>query len=215
MSLERHHPQRLSPYLITDRHKLPPGRDLLETIDEALRGGVRAVQLREKDLTPKEIYDLARKIRSLTKEYGALFFINDRLDIAMAVGADGVHLTTQSIPTEAVREVAGEKVIIGVSTHSIEELLTAKRQGADYVTFSPIFFTPSKAMYGPPKGITALEMACKLAGDLPVIALGGIKKDQVKQVMEAGAAGIAVVSFIISSKDPFKAAKELLSAWRA
>ncbi len=201
---------KFSIYLITNRHLLPPKRDLVETVEEALRGGVGAVQLREKDLSSKELYRLALELCDITHKYNAIFIVNDRLDIAMAVGADGVHLTTQSLPIRIVRRIAGENVIIGVSTHSLDEIENAKIQGADYVTFSPIYFTPSKAKYGPPQGIEALSEACKVSGDLSVIALGGITKDRVKEVVKTGASGIAVVSAIMAAEDPYKASKELV-----
>jgi thiamine-phosphate pyrophosphorylase len=196
-------------YLITDR-KQASGGNLCAAVEAALRGGVRAVQLREKDLASRELYDLACRMRELTTRYGAKLLINDRLDIALAAGADGVHLGESSLPVSRVRELAGERLIIGVSCHSLERALEAQESGADFITFSPIFFTPSKAPYGEPLGIDLLAEACRLLR-IPVFALGGIKKDSVRTVLDHGARGIALISAILAADDPERAAREMLN----
>src|SRR5512143_3255944 len=123
---------------------------LPDAVRLALKGGVRAVQLREKDLPIRELLALALELRMLTGEFGAKLFINDRVDVAVAVEADGVHLGHQSMPPEAVRKIVGRKMLIGVSTHNREEALSAEKNGADFITFGPIFPTPSKMKYGAP-----------------------------------------------------------------
>jgi len=187
-------------YLITDLNVLPPGRSLPEAVREALIGGVKCVQLREKELAPKTLFPLAMELRNLTREYGAKLFINDRADLALACDADGVHLTTNSLPTTVVREILGPDKLIGVSTHSPEEISRAQEEGADFVTFGPIFFTASKAAYGPPVGLQKLREACSRTG-LPVFALGGIKLGLVDDVMASGASGVALISAILGFDD--------------
>jgi thiamine-phosphate pyrophosphorylase len=196
-------------YLITDR-KQTPGGDLCASVEAALRGGVRAVQLREKDLCGRELFELACELRELTSRYGAKLFINDRLDIALAADADGVHLGESSLPVARVREVAGDRLLIGVSCHGLERALDAQESGADFITFSPIFFTPSKAPYGEPLGIERLAEACRILR-IPVFALGGIKKDSIRAVLAYGARGIALISAILAADDPEPAAREILT----
>lgn len=188
-------------YLITSQKVLPHGQTLPQAIREALAGGVQAVQLREKELTPRVLLPLAMEIRRITREYGARLLINDRADLAMACDADGVHLTTTSLPTAAARKTLGPDKLIGVSTHSLEEIARAQSEGADFVTFGPVFHTPSKAAYGPPAGLAKLREACS-STRLPVFALGGIHLHQTEKVMACGASGIALISAILASSDP-------------
>ena len=194
-------------YVITDRHQTG-GRPLFEVIEAALRGGVRAVQLREKDLTPRELYPLALDIRQLTQRYGAHLLINDRLDVAHAVQADGVHLTTTSLPTAVARQLLGPERLIGVSTHSSAEVRAAADGGADFLVFGPVFYTPSKVPYGEPVGLEALR-AARSAVNLPILAIGGVKPTNLEQVLAAGADGVAVISAVIAANDPAAAAQEL------
>lgn len=210
MGLQNDFLSRLSVYLITNRYALPPGKDLIDTLEEALKGGVRAVQLREKDLSSKELFELARRVRDLTAHYNALLFINDRMDVAMAVGADGVHLGGHSMPVGVVREMVGRNLLIGASTHSIEELDVARAGGADFVTFGPVYYTPSKAPYGDPVGVEALREACRHSDGFPVLGLGGIVQDRVEEVISAGAKGVGVISAIISAANPRSAAESFL-----
>ena len=196
-------------YLITDRHQVPAGRSLLETVEAALLGGVRAVQLREKDLTAAELLPLARELRDLTRRFGARLLINDRIDVALAVDADGVHLGGHSLPVAVARRLLGADRLIGISTHHIAEIAAAAAGGADFVTFGPVFATPSKAAYGPPLGLTALQAACT-STPLPVFALGGIKVDHLPALTAKGAHGLAVISAIIAAPDPKTATRALL-----
>jgi thiamine-phosphate pyrophosphorylase len=196
-------------YLITDRH-LTGSRHLLDVIEDALKGGVRGVQLREKDLSSRELYELAYDMRKLTARYGAKLFINDRVDIALAVEADGVHLGQNSMPIHRVRRLAGRKILIGLSCHNQISAITAQENGADFITFGPVYYTPSKANYGKPVGVKLLETVANLLA-IPVFALGGIKQEHIQKVTAAGAAGIALVSAVIASSDPQSATDALIS----
>jgi thiamine-phosphate pyrophosphorylase len=188
-------------YLITDRKQVAKGHTLYTAVEAALLGGVKAVQLREKDLSTTELLPLATQLRALTKSHGARLFINDNIDIALTVKADGVHLGSHSEATEVVREKVGEKMLIGVSTHRREEIERAAKQGADFVTFGPVYATPSKAKYGKPQGLEKLSEACRNSL-IPVFALGGITPERATEVQRAGAKGIALISAIIASSDP-------------
>lgn len=201
-------PIDFSVYLITDRQQVPSGRTLVATVESALHGGVRAVQLREKDLSAAELYPLAVRLRSLTRRFAARLLINDRIDLALAVDADGVHLGGHSLAPQLARRLLGAHKLIGVSTHHHQEIKAAAASGADFVTFGPVFDTPSKRAYGQPLGIETLCLACQNS-PLPVFALGGIKPCHVAELKVAGAAGVAVISAIISARDPVAAARKL------
>ena len=196
-------------YLITDRTQTN-GRPLAAVVREALAGGVRAVQLREKDLSGSELFRLATELRAITREYGARLIINDRVDIALAAEADGVHLGIASLPLAAVRRMLGPKRLIGYSAHAIAEARQAEADGADFVTFGPVYHTPSKAVYGAPLGPELLaEAASSLS--IPVFALGGVKKTSIAELLTSGARGIALISAIIAASDPRAAAVTLLN----
>ena len=194
--------------LITDRRQARNG-DLEATVEAALDGGIRAVQLREKDLSGRDLYRLAERMRVLTRRFGARLLVNDRADVALAVGADGVHLGVGSIPPSEARRLLGPGAIVGCSTHGLEELRKATSGGADYGTFGPVYATPSKAAYGPPVGVEALSSACR-ESPIPVFALGGVGPEQVKETIRAGAFGIALISGVVAAADPRSAADELM-----
>ncbi len=195
-------------YLITDRHQTG-GRSLTEVVRQSLEGGARAVQLREKELSSAELYCLAAELRLLTTEFDARLIINDRLDIALAVGADGVHVGVNSLPVAMVRRLLGKDKIIGYSAHAIDEALSAQSDGADFVTFGPVYFTPSKAGYGDPCCVKKLAEAAS-ALDIPLLALGGISEERVPEVLTAKVRGIAVISAITAAADPRAATASLL-----
>lgn len=198
-------------YLITDRNNTA-GRTLLAVVADALRGGVRAIQLREKDLPDRELYRLAHEVRSLTNEYAARLIINSRVDIALAVDADGVQLGVNSVPISIARRQLGDKRWIIYSAHTVDEALQAEAEGADMVTFSPVFFTPSKASYGPPVGMAALTEAVSRL-HIPIIALGGISGTTLGQVRQVKVHGVAVISAIMSAPQPEQATHALLAAF--
>lgn len=195
-------------YLITDRRQIA-GRSLVAIVREALEGGVRAVQLREKDLSGHELFMLAGELRNITREYGARLLINDRLDIALAVDADGVHLGAASLPVSTARRILGPQHLIGYSAHAVNEASQAAEDGADFVTFGPVFYTPSKAPYGEPLGIELLRSA-SAALTIPVFALGGVKRENIAEVMAAKAHGIALISGIIAVATPKSEAASLI-----
>lgn len=195
-------------YLITDRKQAKDG-SLVDAVRQALQGGVKAVQLREKDLSTRELYELATEMRSITSAHGARLFINDRIDIALAVDADGVHLGGASLPVDKARMLMGEEKMIGVSCHNQISAHNAQDVGADFITFGPVFFTPSKASYGDPVGPGKLhEVADALL--IPVFGLGGINRSNAPQVMKAGAAGIALISAILAADSPCREAELLM-----
>jgi thiamine-phosphate pyrophosphorylase len=188
--------ERLRLYLITDRGRFPQGK-FLSAVSAALEGGVKALQLREKDLAPADLLALANRLRPLTSKHGALLFINDRADIAAMSGADGVHLTEQSVSAKDVKR-AFPRLWVGVSTHDLKGARRAETDGADFITFSPVFETPSKAAYGPPQGLDNLARVAR-AVNIPVLALGGVGRGEVKSVLDHGAYGVAVISGIWDS----------------
>jgi len=196
-------------YLISDKKMTADCCSLEAAVRLALKGGVKAIQLREKDLPTRDLMKLARKMRVLTDRYKAKLFINDRFDIALAVGADGVHLAQSSIPVHAVRDTVKKKLIIGVSTHSLTETKEAEKGGADFITLGPVYRTPSKLKYGAPLGLEALRRICKRV-NIPVFALGGVKAKRVGDVRAAGAYGVAMISEIFGAEDIQGKAKELI-----
>ena len=195
-------------YLITDRKQTYKQRRLVDTVKELLQAGIRMVQLREKDLSAAELYPLARDLRLLTHRYNALLLINDRIDIAQAVGADGVHLGGHSLPIKKTREILGSKALIGVSTHSALEAESAQNQGADFITYGPVFFTRSKAPFGPPVGVNSLQTVCNCC-EIPVYALGGVKIGNTVEVMNSGAYGVSMISALLSAPDPNQAVQQV------
>jgi len=184
-------------YLITDKSLFKEQIYFLTAVEAALMGGVKALQLREKDLSDSELIKLGMKLRKLTSSYAAKLIINSRADIAEKIGADGVHLTETSIPANEVKSSFPD-LIVGVSTHSLEGARHAEIKGADYITFSPIYETPSKAGYGPPQGLDSLRQVIQ-AVRLPVLALGGITLHRVPECLEQGAFGVALISDIWDS----------------
>ncbi len=194
--------------LITDR-KIVPEDSFFTRLQEALRAGIRSVQLREKDVSVSELTQYALKVREMTREYDASLFINDRVDVAMAVGADGVHLGRRSLPVQAVREIARKGFVIGVSTHSLDEAADAMHEGADFITFGPIFETHSKMKYGRPLGIDMLKKAASSI-KIPVYAIGGINNRNIGDVMKAGARGVAMISAIFGADDVEKNTREIV-----
>ncbi len=186
-------------YLITNRHLCGEGK-LTSVVEEACKAGVKAVQLREKDLSPVLLYQLAIDIKKICQQHHTKLFINDRADVAMAVEADGVQLTSQSLPVEAVRKWFPRPKLIGVSTHSLEEALRAQEGNADFILFGPIFETPSKAPFGNPQGLNKLSHLSKSV-QVPIFAVGGINPERAKYCIGNGATGVAVISSIMSSSN--------------
>jgi thiamine-phosphate pyrophosphorylase len=182
--------------------------ELTEIIKSAVEGGVGTVQLREKDLSTKDLYILAKELREITKKLNANLIINDRADIAQAVDADGVHLGWQSLNIDVVRKIIGQEKLIGFSTHNLKEAEKANFEGADYITISPVFDTPYKDYFIQPLGTKEINKI-KRQVNIPVIALGGINEDNIEEVMGNSADGIAVISSILLSKNPRLTANSL------
>ena len=197
--------------LITDRKVC--GKKLTDIIEQAIDGGVGTVQLREKDLSTGDLYSLAKEIREITERKGANLIINDRVDIATAVDADGVHLGWQSLEIDTVRRMIGQDKIIGFSAHSLEEAKRAENSGADYISISPIFDTVNKDYFIEPLGVGEIGKI-KAQINIPVIALGGINENNVSKVLKSGADGIAMISAILLSDSPGQAVKRICREMR-
>ena len=199
-------------YLVSDRSQTR-GRDLLSVLEQALEGGVKAIQLREKDLSGKNLYNLAEKTRRLCERYEALLLINERIDVALAVDAAGVQLGKTSLPIGAARALLGPQKLIGASTHSLEEAQHAERSGADFVLFGPVYFTPSKASFGAPQGLDALK---KIVENIaaPVYAIGGINSENTIDVRRSGARGVALISAVLNVDQPQVAAATMVQQLR-
>lgn len=199
-------------YLITDRRISGP-EAMIRSIEQVLdaAGGDRiAVQLREKDLPAGELLELARKLRRITRKAGSLLLINDRADVAMACDADGVHLPVAGLPVARARSVLGPDKLLGCSTHGLSQAVASVEGGADFVTFGPVFHTPSKSAYGPPVGLDALAEAGRRLQPTPVFALGGVDAEKTSDCYRSGAFGIAVIRSVLAASHPAKAALDLL-----
>ncbi len=196
-------------YLVTDR--TIARRPLAEVVEECLGAGLRALQLREKDLGLRDLLGLARDLREGTRRHRARLLVNDRADVALAVGADGVERTHASLPVAALRRIAAPPFLIGASVHSEAEAREAATEGADFLVFGPVYDTPSKRRYGPPQGLRALGRIAALV-DRPVLAIGGITPARVREAMDVGAAGVAVISAILEAERPADATKAFVDA---
>jgi thiamine-phosphate pyrophosphorylase len=217
-------------YLITDRELAALHGGLPEVVEAALgtaaemgHAGAIAVQLREKDLPASELYKLAGVLLAICRRHHAPLLINDRLDVTIAVGADGVHLPSSGVPAAAARAMLGPSALIGVSTHQMEEIGAAARGGADFVVFGPVFDPLSKPAYGAAGGGESLAAACRTAA-IPVYALGGITAERIHGLNWTGAfsegarpAGVGVIGAVFGANHPRAATRELLEAletWR-
>ena len=194
-------------YLITDRAASP--RPPADVVEECLSAGLRAVQLREKDLEVRDLLALGTTLREATRRQGARLVVNDRADVALATGADGVQRTHASLPVSALRAIAPPGFLVGASVHSMAEACAAERDGADFLLFGPVYDTPSKRRYGPPQGLSALERVTSAVA-CPVLAVGGLTPERVRDVLAAGAAGVAVIGAIYGAARPADAAKAFL-----
>jgi len=190
-----------------------PERPLSVLAQAAGRAGVKVIQLRAKGLTPRELAAAARSIAALCRKLDVSFIVNDRLDVALAAKADGVHLGQDDLPPAAARRVAGDRLWIGVSTHSIAEARRAERDGADYVGFGAMYGTASKERVTAPQGAGRLREVVQSVA-IPVIAIGGITLEKIPEIQAAGAAGAAVISSWVQAPDPAQALREMIFAWQ-
>lgn len=194
-------------YLVTDRNILK-GRPLCEAVEQAILGGVTLVQLREKDVSTREFYKQAVEVKKITENYNIPLIINDRLDIAQAVDAEGVHLGQSDMPLIAARNILGKSKIIGISVGNIEEAVEAEKNSADYIGIGTIFFTGTKKDIELPIGIEGLKKIYNNI-NIPAVAIGGINENNFREVLSTGIEGISVVSAILG-KNNIKAAAETL-----
>ena len=195
-------------YLVTDR-SLSRGRSTRDIVESAIRGGVTCVQLREKTATTREFIHEAQKIKDLLATYHIPLIINDRLDVALAVGADGIHLGQKDMPLRMARTISGGRMLIGISVESVEDAVAADKDGADYLGVSPIYATPTKADTAPALGLEGLAEIRRIV-KRPLVAIGGLNRDNAASAIRSGADGVAVVSALVAAEDPERAARELM-----
>ncbi|MBI3591430.1 MAG: thiamine phosphate synthase [Candidatus Melainabacteria bacterium] len=199
--------QNASLYLVTNRAGFDSDKEFLKAIEESIKGGIDIIQLREKEEKESKILELAKEIKKLTNNTHVLFIINDRVDIALAADADGVHLGQNDMPVSEARKITPEGFIIGLSTHSIEQGQNALHSGADYLGVGPVFPTPTKPDYAP-TGLEYVSWASQNIKDT-WFAIGGIDERNIDKVINAGAKKIAVVRAIMNASDPLKGTKQL------
>jgi thiamine-phosphate pyrophosphorylase len=190
-------------YLITDGETTDENyterkSEILKLIETAIQAEISLIQIREKRLSTRLIFQLAKESARLTRKTGTKLLINDRADIALAAKADGVHLTVDSLSAEIIRRSFPKKFIVGVSAHTVEEAETAKSQGANFITFSPVFSSPGK---GEPQGIEKLREVCERLDPFPVVALSGINETNYTEILETGASGFAAIRFLNNEKN--------------
>lgn len=203
-------PVDLSLYLVTDYYLATQmGRTELEVVKAAVEGGVTTIQFRDKHREGRELYRVGRELRDFCTQAGVTFIVNDHLDLALVLEADGVHLGQSDLPLEIARHLAGDKLFIGLSVVSEQETLAALELKADYLGASPVFTSTTKPDAGEGIGLAKLARLVQLAADVPVVGIGAINASNATGVIQAGASGIAVVSAIVSADDITKAAQQL------
>jgi len=196
--------------VVTDRHQTR-GRPLVTLLQRVVNAGTPAIQLRERDLSTRELVTLAREVQAVTASRRSQLLINDRIDVALALEGVGVHLRSNSLPVSVARQMLGTQRLLGISVHSVEEAVQGESQGADYIVLGPIYDTPSKQLLGPPLGVHTVEKACRLVR-IPIIGIGGVTAARAREMRRAGAFGAAVITAILSATDVESAARELLDA---
>ena len=198
-------------YLCTDR-RLMTSPTIEASVESALRGGTTVIQLREKDCSSREFYELGLRVKKITERYNAPLIINDRVDIALAVGAAGVHVGHGDLPCKVVREIVGPDMIVGVSAATLDEAVQAEEDGADYLGVGAMYATATKTDTRP----VSMEELLKIraAVKIPIVVIGGINKQTLGNFKGTGVNGLAVVSAIVAQPDPEAAARELLRMWK-
>lgn len=194
-------------YLVTDRG-LSRGRSTEEIVGAAVRGGVTCVQLREKHCSTRDFIQEARSLQPLLQHHRIPLIINDRLDVALAIGADGVHLGQSDMPLADARRLVGKKMIIGISAENLDDAITAEQEGADYIGISPVFATGTKVDTAVPLGLEGIRLI-RRAVKIPLVGIGGINGGNIRDIVCAGADGVAVVSAIVAADFPETAAAEM------
>lgn len=199
-------------YLCTDR-ELMSSVTIEENVELAIQGGCTVIQLREKNCSSKEFYDIAVNVRKITDKYNIPLIINDRLDIALAVKADGVHIGQKDLPADVVRKIVGEDMIIGVSTANVQEAKKAVEDGADYIGVGAMYSTNTKS---DTRAVTMEELAnIRKTVNVPIVVIGGINMKTLHNFKNKGIDGLAVVSAIVSKKDVRQAARDMLEAFKS
>ncbi len=201
-------PSRL--LVVTDRHQTK-GRPLVPLLQRVLTAGISTIQLRERDLSARELVALAREVQVVTVSRSSQLLINDRIDVALAMEGVGVHLRSNSLPPSVARRLLGPQRLMGISVHSVEEAVQAESQGADYIVLGPIYETPSKQMFGLPLGLQIVKKVCRLVR-IPIIGIGGVTAARAREMRRAGAFGVAVITAILGADDVESATRELLDA---
>jgi len=196
--------------LVTDRHQTN-GRPLVSILQTVLKAGSPAIQLRERDLSAKDLLALTRAVQTFTTQRGSQLLVNDRIDVALSLDGVGVHLRSNSLPAAVARRLLGPQRLLGVSAHSMDEAVRAEANGADYVVLGPVYETPSKRVFGPPLGLSKLEAVCQVV-QVPIVGIGGVTVDRARDVRRAGAFGVAVITAILSAEDVETATRALLDA---
>jgi thiamine-phosphate pyrophosphorylase len=195
-------------YAITDERFLNSS-NISQAVERAILGGATVIQYRAKKKSSKEMYEEALKVREITKSYGIPFIVNDRLDIALAVKADGVHVGQEDLPVRVIRSIVGKEFIVGLSTHNLNQVKKANEENlADYLGFGPVFLTTTKENPDPITGVEELCKAVKIS-KIPIVAIGGINRDNILKVKACNPAGIAVVRAIFEKGDPYENAKTI------
>src|SRR3990172_6015262 len=206
---ETRNPSLWGLYVLTDR-SLTKGRPLEVVVDAALQGGALAIQLREKDLSARALYELAQRLLPIVHSRRAVLLVNDRIDLALTLPIDGVHLAQTSLPPVEARRVLGPGRLIGVSCHTVQEAIE-DQNGADFIVLRPLFFTPSKKAYRSPIGLERLREGRRHVR-LPILGIGGISASNAAGVIEAGADGVAAISAVMAADEPAGAVREVLHA---
>lgn len=194
-------------YLVTDRSFLG-NKSLKEAVGEAIEGGVTFIQIREKDISTRAFYKIAADVKEVTDYYKVPLVINDRIDIAQAIDADGVHLGQSDMPIQIARKILGKNKIIGISVENVYEAKEAEGNGADYVGVGTVFYTGTKKDINKPIGLEGLTEVCGSI-KIPKVAIGGINKNNFKDILKAGVDGAAIISAILGEKDIKEASKLL------
>ncbi len=194
-------------HVLTDE-ELSRGRDTIDVVRAAIQGGATVIQLRDKNASTRHLIELGRTLRELTRAADVTFIVNDRADVALAVDADGVHVGQDDLPASDARRIVGAQKLVGVSASSVAEAMQAEHDGADYIGTGSVFVTSSKPDAGVPIGLDGLQQIAR-AVSIPVVAIGGINAQNAASCVVAGAAGVAVISAVVSAADVERAAREL------
>ncbi len=196
----------LTLYVLTDRRL--SGRSHEEQVDQAIRGGATAIQLREKALPAREVVEIGKRVAAICRASGVLFIINDRADVAVACEADGVHVGQDDLPVTAARQIMGSGKIVGTSAGTVDEAVHAQEEGADYLGVGSVFSTSTKPDAGAAIGVGEFERIAR-GVRIPVVGIGGITADNIAEVIRAGAAGVAVIAAVVGEQDIAEAARRL------